>query len=151
MPIPRVAIVGRPNVGKSSLLNALAAMVLGLLLAIAACLIKEANDRRVRNADDAYRAAGATIIVALNKMDKKGANPQKVMQQVASYDNALTPEEWGGKTYFAKVSAITGDGVPDLLERLALETQILELKANPRRPAAAVVVRSRRPSRSAST
>ncbi|MEK7467747.1 MAG: translation initiation factor IF-2 [Planctomycetota bacterium] len=98
---------------------------------------------QTEEAIDHAKAAGATIIVALNKMDKKGANPQKVMQQVASYDNALTPEEWGGKTYFAKVSAITGDGVPDLLERLALETQILELKANPRRPASGAVLEAR--------
>ncbi|KAF0245019.1 MAG: translation initiation factor [Planctomycetota bacterium] len=98
---------------------------------------------QTEEAVDHAKAAGATIIVALNKMDKKGANPQKVMQQVSSYDNALTPEEWGGKTYYAKVSAITGDGVPDLLERLALETQILELKANPRRPASGAVLEAR--------
>jgi translation initiation factor IF-2 len=98
---------------------------------------------QTEEAIDHAKAAGATIIVALNKMDKGGANPQKVMQQVSSYDNALTPEEWGGKTYYAKVSAITGEGVPDLLERLALETQILELKANPRRPASGAVLEAR--------
>ncbi len=98
---------------------------------------------QTEEAIDHAKAAGATIIVALNKMDKKGANPQKVMQQVSGYDNALTPEEWGGKTYYAKVSAISGDGVPDLLERLALETQILELKANPRRNAVGAVLEAR--------
>ncbi|MCE9583060.1 MAG: translation initiation factor IF-2, partial [Planctomycetes bacterium] len=98
---------------------------------------------QTEEAIDHAKAAGATIIVALNKMDKGGANPQKVMQQISSYDNALTPEEWGGKTYYAKVSATTGDGVPDLLERLALENQILELKANPRRPASGSVIEAR--------
>jgi translation initiation factor IF-2 len=98
---------------------------------------------QTEEAIDHAKAAGATIIVALNKMDKKGANPMRVMQQISGYDNTLTPEEWGGKTYYAKVSAITGDGVPDLLEHLALESQMLELKANPARPAAGAVLEAR--------
>ncbi|MBI2923151.1 MAG: translation initiation factor IF-2 [Planctomycetes bacterium] len=89
------------------------------------------------------KAAGATIIVAMNKMDKPGANPMKIMQQISGANPELTPEEWGGKTYYAKVSAITGDGVADLLERLALETQIMELKANPARPASGAVLEAR--------
>ncbi|MCC6740361.1 MAG: translation initiation factor IF-2 [Planctomycetia bacterium] len=109
-------------------------------------IVVAADDGMMPQTEEAIahaRAAGATIIVALNKMDKKGANPMRVMQQVSGFDNALTPEEWGGKTYYAKVSAITGEGVQDLLERLALETQILELKANPARPAVGAVLEAR--------
>jgi translation initiation factor IF-2 len=98
---------------------------------------------QTEEAIDHAKAAGATIIVALNKMDKKGANPMRVMQQISGASPELTPEEWGGKTYYAKVSAITGDGIPDLLERLTLETQILELKANPDRPASGAVLEAR--------
>ncbi|NUN49849.1 MAG: translation initiation factor IF-2, partial [Candidatus Brocadiae bacterium] len=98
---------------------------------------------QTEEAIDHAKAAGATIIVAMNKMDKKGANPMRIMQQISGADPDLTPEEWGGKTYYAKVSAVTGEGIEDLLERLALETQVLELKANPARPASGAVLEAR--------
>ncbi|MFC1626240.1 translation initiation factor IF-2 [Pseudomonadota bacterium] len=87
------------------------------------------------------RAAGVPIIVAVNKMDKEGADPEKVMRQLAEHE--VVPEEWGGETIFVQVSAQTGQGLDDLLEMLALQTEILELKANPERRGQGVVIESR--------
>ncbi|NWF35878.1 translation initiation factor IF-2 [Mariprofundus sp. KV] len=87
------------------------------------------------------RAAGVPIIVAVNKMDKDGADPEKVMRQLSEHN--LLPEEWGGDTMFVPVSAHTGQGLDDLLENLALQTEILELKANPERRGKGIVVESR--------
>ncbi|MDQ6998662.1 MAG: translation initiation factor IF-2, partial [Mariprofundus sp.] len=87
------------------------------------------------------RAAGVPIIVAVNKMDKDGANPDMVKRQLAEHD--VTPEDWGGDTIFVEVSAHTGQGLDDLLEMLALQTEILELKANPTRRGKGIVVESR--------
>ena len=87
------------------------------------------------------KAAGVPIIVAINKMDKEGANPENVKRQLA--DHNVLPEEWGGDTIFVEVSAHTGQGLDDLLEMLALQTEILELKANPESVGRGVVVESR--------
>ncbi len=84
------------------------------------------------------RAAGAPIIVALNKMDRKNADPDRVKKQLAERD--LAPEDWGGKTVTVPVSAVTGEGVEDLLDMILLEAELLELKANPRKPASGIVV-----------
>ncbi len=86
------------------------------------------------------KAADVPIIVAINKMDKAGANPERVMRQLA--EHGLTPEEWGGDTICVKVSAHTGEGLDELLEMLALQTEILELRANPNRPGRGVIVES---------
>jgi len=87
------------------------------------------------------RAAGVPIIVAVNKMDKEGADPEKVMRQLSEHE--VVSEEWGGDTIFVPVSAHTGQGLDDLLEMLALQTEILELKANPNRRGQGVVIESR--------
>ncbi len=87
------------------------------------------------------RAAGVPMIVAVNKMDKEGADPEKVMRQMAEHE--VVPEDWGGDTIFVQVSAHTGQGLDDLLEMLALQTEILELKANPKRRGKGIVVESR--------
>ena len=87
------------------------------------------------------RAAGVPIIVAVNKMDKVGANPEMVKRQLAEHE--LVAEDWGGDTIFVEVSAHTGQGLDDLLEMLALQTEILELKANPTRRGKGMVVESR--------
>jgi len=87
------------------------------------------------------RAAGVPIIVAVNKMDKEGADPEKVMRQLAEHE--VLSEEWGGDTMFVPVSAHTGQGLDELLEMLALQTEILELKANPERRGKGIVVESR--------
>lgn len=87
------------------------------------------------------RAAGVPIIVAVNKMDKEGADPEMVKRQLAEHE--VVPEDWGGDTIFVQVSAQTGEGLDELLEMLALQTEILELKANPKRRGQGVVVESR--------
>lgn len=79
------------------------------------------------------KAAGVPIIVAINKIDKPGANPERVRQALTEYE--LISEEWGGTTIFKEVSAKTGEGVADLLELIQLQSEVLELKANPDKPA----------------
>ena len=79
------------------------------------------------------KAAGVPIIVAINKIDKPGANPERVRQALTEYE--LIPEEWGGSTIFKEVSAKTGAGVDELLELIQLQSEVLELKANPDKPA----------------
>lgn len=87
---------------------------------------------------DHAREAGCPIVVAVNKSDLPSANPQKVMAGLQKIN--LVPEEWGGKTICVKVSAKTGEGIENLLEMLLLEAEILELKANPDRPAFGTVI-----------
>jgi len=87
---------------------------------------------------DHARAAGVTIVVAINKIDKPNINLDKVKKQLAEQN--LTPEEWGGKTITVGVSAKTGEGIDTLLEMLLLEAELLELKANPEKPATGIVI-----------
>jgi len=82
--------------------------------------------------------AKVPIVVAINKCDLPAANPMRVRQQLAGYD--LTPEEWGGQTIMVDVSAVTGQGLSDLVEMLSLEAELLELKANPNKPALGTVL-----------
>lgn len=84
------------------------------------------------------KAAKVPIIVALNKMDLPQADPDRVLRQMQ--ENDLFPEEWGGGVALIRVSALTGDGMDQLLERVLLEAEMLELKANPARPASGVVL-----------
>ncbi len=84
------------------------------------------------------KAAGIEIIVAVNKIDKPNANVDRVKQELAEYE--LIPEEWGGSTVFAPVSAKTGEGINQLLEMILLTAEILELKANPNRQARGLVI-----------
>lgn len=87
------------------------------------------------------KAAGVPIIVAVNKMDKPGANPDRVKQQLTEYE--IVPEEWGGSTIFAHVSALKKTGIPELLEQIRLVAEVSELKANPRRSGQGSVVEAR--------
>ncbi len=84
------------------------------------------------------KAAGVPIVVALNKIDRAEANPQKAQEQLAGLD--LIPEEWGGETAIMPVSGITGEGLQELLERIFLESEILELECHPDGPASGVVL-----------
>ena len=84
------------------------------------------------------KAAGIEIIVAINKIDKPGANIEKVKQGLSEYE--LIPEDWGGSTIFVPVSAKTRDGIDQLLEMVLLTAEILELKANPNRNARGLVI-----------
>ncbi len=87
------------------------------------------------------RAAGVPIIVAINKMDKEGANPDRVKQDLTAYN--LVPEEWGGDTIMAPVSALTGEGVDDLLEMILLQADVMQLRANPNRMARGVIIEAK--------
>ncbi|MFA5402689.1 MAG: translation initiation factor IF-2 [Candidatus Omnitrophota bacterium] len=93
---------------------------------------------QTQEAIDHARAAGVSIIVAMNKIDKPGADIDQVKKQLAKLD--LNPEDWGGKTIMVPVSAKTGQGIDDLLEMIILEAQMLELKANPNRLAKGIVI-----------
>ncbi|MBF0489014.1 MAG: translation initiation factor IF-2 [Candidatus Omnitrophica bacterium] len=84
------------------------------------------------------RAANVPIVVALNKIDKKSADSDRVKKQLMQYD--LAPEDWGGKTVVVGVSATTGQGVDELLELILLESELLELKANPDKKASGIVI-----------
>ncbi len=87
------------------------------------------------------KAAGVSIIVAINKMDKPGAAPDKIMQQLTEYD--LIPEEWGGDVICIPVSAKTKMGIDKILDSILLVAEMLELKANPNRPAKGVVIEAK--------
>ena len=87
------------------------------------------------------KAAGVEIIVAVNKIDKPGANVERVKQEMTEYE--LVPTDWGGSTEFVPVSAKTGEGIEDLLETILLTADILELKANPNRKARGLVLEAK--------
>ena len=90
---------------------------------------------------DHAKAANVPIIVAVNKMDKPGANPEKVMKEVS--EHGLIPEEWGGDIIFTKISALTGEGIDELLQNIELISEMGELKANPNRYALGTVLESK--------
>lgn len=87
------------------------------------------------------KAAEISIIVAINKMDKPDANPQRILQQLTEYE--LVPEEWGGETICVPVSAKTGEGIDKLLESILLVAEMRELRANPNRAAKGIVIEAR--------
>ncbi len=87
------------------------------------------------------KAAGVSIIVAINKMDKPGANPDTIKQELTKYD--LVPEEWGGDVICVPVSALTKMGIPDLLENILLVAEMADLKANPNREAKGIVIEAK--------
>lgn len=87
------------------------------------------------------KASGVEMVVAINKIDKETANPDRVMQELSALE--VIPEEWGGNTPFIRVSAKTGQGIDDLLETILLQSEILELEAPVEGPAKGVVIESR--------
>ena len=95
---------------------------------------------QTKEAVDHARSAGVPIVVAINKMDKEEADPDRIKTELAGME--VIPEDWGGDVQFIPVSAHTGDGIEDLLEALLLQAEILELEASPDAPAKGVVVES---------
>jgi len=87
------------------------------------------------------RAAKVPIIVAVNKIDKPGANPEKIKRELAEYN--LVPEEWGGDTLFAEISAKKRERIEDMLELILLQADVMELKADPDRPARGVIIEAK--------
>lgn len=107
-------------------------------------IVVAADDGMMPQTEEAVshaKAAGVPIIVAVNKMDRPGANPEKIKQQLTEYE--LIPEEWGGTTIFCEVSALNGDGIKELVEQVHLVAELQELKANAKRSAEGVVIESR--------
>lgn len=96
---------------------------------------------QTKEAVDHAKAAGVPIIVAVNKIDKPGANPDRVMSEMSEL--GVMPEEWGGDTIFQPVSAKTGEGVQDLLETILLVSDMQELKANPDAMASGTVIEAK--------
>lgn len=87
------------------------------------------------------KKAGVPVIVAVNKMDKDGANPDKIKQRLTEYE--ITPEEWGGDTQFIEISALKGDGVDNLLEAVHLQAEIMDLRETDKGSAEGVVIESK--------
>lgn len=96
---------------------------------------------QTKEAIDHAKAAGVPIIVAVNKIDKPDANPERVMTEMA--EAGIMPEEWGGDVMFVNISALTGKGIDDLLERVLLVSEISEFKANPNRYASGTVIETK--------
>ncbi|MDX2348851.1 MAG: translation initiation factor IF-2 [Porticoccus sp.] len=107
-------------------------------------LVVAADDGVMPQTEEAIqhaRAAGVPIVVAINKMDKEGADPDRVTNELSAKD--VIPEEWGGDTQFMKVSAHTGEGIDELLEAVLLQSELLELQAPRNVPGKGVIVESR--------
>lgn len=96
---------------------------------------------QTKEAIDHAKASGVPIVVAVNKIDKPDANPDRVLTEMAEY--GIIPESWGGDTMFVNISAKTGIGIDDLLERILLISEVSELKANPNRYASGTVIESK--------
>ena len=95
---------------------------------------------QTKEAIDHARAAEVPIVVAINKCDKANAEPDRIRQELVQYE--LTDEQWGGSTIVKNISATTGEGIDELMDLLVLETELLELKANPSKPARGTVIES---------
>lgn len=107
-------------------------------------LVVAADDGVMPQTEEAInhsKAAGVSMIVAVNKIDKPDANPEKVKQELTKF--GLVPEDWGGDTIFCNVSAKTGEGLDQLLEMIQLQAEVLELHADPEVKATATVIESR--------
>ena len=107
-------------------------------------LVVAADDGVMPQTEEAIqhaRAAGVPIVVAINKIDKEGADPDRVTNELSAKD--VIPEEWGGDTQFVKVSAHTGEGIDELLEAILLQSELLELQAPRNVPGKGVIVESR--------
>jgi len=107
-------------------------------------LVVAADDGVMPQTEEAIqhaRAAGVPLVVAINKMDKEGADSERVTSELGAKD--VIPEEWGGDTQFIKVSAETGDGIEELLEAVLLQAELLELTAPVDVPARGVIVEAR--------
>ena len=109
-----------------------------------AIIVVAADDGMMPQTQEAInhaKAAGVPIIVAVNKMDKPGANPDRIKQQLTELE--IVPEEWGGNTIFCEVSALKKTGIKELLEQVKLVAEVAELKANPKRSGTGIVIEAK--------
>lgn len=109
-----------------------------------AIIVVAADDGMMPQTEEAVshaKAAGVPIIVAVNKMDRPNANPDRIKQQLS--EHGLLPEDWGGDTIFCEVSALQRQGVKELLEQIHVVAELQDIKANPKRSATGIVIESR--------
>lgn len=135
----RITFLDTPGHEAFTAMRARGAQVTDLVI-----LIIAADDAVMPQTDEALdhaKAAGVKIVVAINKIDKPGANPEKIKQQLA--ERNILVEDWGGTYQCAEISAKNGTGIDDLLEKVLLESEMLDCKANPNRPASGYVIESR--------
>lgn len=134
-----VAFIDTPGHAAFTAMRARGAQVTDIVV-----LVVAADDGvmpQTKEAINHAKAAQVPIIVAVNKMDKPDANPDRIKQQLAEF--GLQPEDWGGDTMFFPVSALKGSGIPELLDGILLLAEVRELKANPERRAKGTVIESR--------
>lgn len=134
-----VVFIDTPGHEAFTALRARGAMVTDIVV-----LVVAADDGvmpQTKEAIDHARAANVPIVVAINKIDKPNANPEKVKKELADY--GLIPESWGGSTLFAEISAKQKTGIKELLELILLQAEMLELKANPNKPARGVIIEAK--------
>jgi len=136
MPKGRITFLDTPGHEAFTAMRARGAHITDIVVLVVAA--DEGIMPQTDEAIDHARAADVPIVVALNKMDRVGANPDKVKKQLA--ERGLASEDWGGKTVVVGVSALTGQGIDTLLEMILLESELLELRANPNKKASGLVV-----------
>ncbi|MDX5325638.1 MAG: translation initiation factor IF-2 [Bacteroidota bacterium] len=132
----RIAFLDTPGHEAFTAMRARGAQVTDVAIIVVAA--DDAVMPQTKEAISHAQAAGVPIVFALNKVDKAGANPDKIREQLAGMN--LLVEDWGGKIQSQEISAKTGDGVQELLEKVLLEAEILELKANPKRNASGTII-----------
>lgn len=135
----RITFLDTPGHEAFTAMRARGAQVTDLVILIIAA--DDAVMPQTVEALDHAKAAGVKIVVAINKIDKPGANPEKIKQQLA--ERNVLVEDWGGTYQCAEISAKNGTGIDDLLEKVLLEAEMLDCKANPKRPASGYVIESR--------
>lgn len=137
-PVGDIAILDTPGHEAFSAMRARGADVTDIVVLVVAG--DEGLRQQTLEAIQHARAANVIIVVAINKSDKPNFNPENVYRQLA--DQNLLPESWGGQTITVNCSAVTGQGIPELLEMLALQAEVLELRANPHTRARGTVLES---------
>lgn len=136
--LAQITFIDTPGHAAFSAMRARGANVTDIVVLVVAA--NEGVMPQTLEAIDHARAAGVPIIVAVNKCDHPNANPLLVRKQLQ--EKGLIPDEWGGDTIFVDISALTGQGVDKLLEMILLQAELMELKANPNRPAKGNVIES---------
>ncbi len=134
--IPEITFLDTPGHAAFSSMRSRGAQVTDIVILVVAA--SEGLMPQTREAIDHAKAAGVPLIVAVNKMDLPDANPDKVLQQLSEL--GIVSEEWGGDTQVAKISAKTGMGIDDLLEKIQLQAEMLELKARREGPANGTII-----------
>jgi translation initiation factor IF-2 len=134
-----VTFLDTPGHAAFTAMRARGASVTDLVVLVVAC--DDGVQPQTVEAINHAKAADVPIIVAVNKIDKPGVNPDTIRQRLGEHE--LIPEEWGGETMFVNVSALKNEGIDDLLESIMLQAEVLDLHANPERHAEGVVIEAK--------